>query len=396
MARRSRARSRRGSTAIVVMFSMVVIIGMAALAIDAGHLYKVRTELQNVADATSLAAAQHLDGTQDGIDEAVTEISDFSSANNPAFASIQEVTDDDDHVEFGLWDRTDGTWTPYDTDAEGFSPASVNGVRIIARRDSDLDTTNVVTPFGDFLDPGTAGAAVNSSAIAISWIDEDACAFPLTVGDCQVAEVLEGGCGTCFIAHDATSDTFGFTPLDTEGSHVDAATLIRHACFSDPDTADSPSVDEDTRECTGGCNGASTDDVVKVANGNDLLNPNDQISNPCELIERLLQREGADEDGASYFTVTIPAFETDECPNVQYSGDDNVLTDHVTLDIWGVQCGNNSPRIVDDDHPHAGDPTACDAPSGKVLLVSLNCDGEPQNPDEDFPNATGEDVRLVR
>ena len=49
-----------GVTAIIVGLCMVVLIGITAMALDIGHLYVVRGELQNAADATALAAAAHV------------------------------------------------------------------------------------------------------------------------------------------------------------------------------------------------------------------------------------------------------------------------------------------------------------------------------------------------
>lgn len=51
---------RRGVAAAFTMVCMVVLLGMAALAVDAGMLYSARTELQHAADAAALAAAWEL------------------------------------------------------------------------------------------------------------------------------------------------------------------------------------------------------------------------------------------------------------------------------------------------------------------------------------------------
>src|ERR1700691_5795796 len=48
----------RGFTMALVAISMVMIISMAALAIDIGTLYEAKAEAQRAADAAALAAAQ--------------------------------------------------------------------------------------------------------------------------------------------------------------------------------------------------------------------------------------------------------------------------------------------------------------------------------------------------
>lgn len=57
-------RSRqRGAVAIITGLSLVVLMGFAGLALDGGHLYLTKTELQNAADACALAASYELTGS---------------------------------------------------------------------------------------------------------------------------------------------------------------------------------------------------------------------------------------------------------------------------------------------------------------------------------------------
>ena len=57
------ARARqRGAVAIVVGLAMAVLVGFIGLALDGGHLYLTKTELQNGADACALAASYELTG----------------------------------------------------------------------------------------------------------------------------------------------------------------------------------------------------------------------------------------------------------------------------------------------------------------------------------------------
>jgi Flp pilus assembly protein TadG len=55
-------RREKGSVAVVVALSLVVLLGLAAFAIDIGRWVMVRHELQNAADAAALAGAQTLPG----------------------------------------------------------------------------------------------------------------------------------------------------------------------------------------------------------------------------------------------------------------------------------------------------------------------------------------------
>ncbi|WP_164844446.1 Tad domain-containing protein [Azoarcus sp. DN11] len=56
-------RTQRGSVAIITALALVVLVGFAGLALDGGHLYQTKTELQNAADACALAASYELSGT---------------------------------------------------------------------------------------------------------------------------------------------------------------------------------------------------------------------------------------------------------------------------------------------------------------------------------------------
>src|SRR4030067_1579475 len=51
---------QKGIVIVIVAILIAVFIGFAALAVDIGHLYVVRNELQNAADAGALAGARFL------------------------------------------------------------------------------------------------------------------------------------------------------------------------------------------------------------------------------------------------------------------------------------------------------------------------------------------------
>ena len=55
-----RVAARKGAVTVLVAILLVVLLGCVALAVDIGHLYVVRTELQRAADAAALAGAQAL------------------------------------------------------------------------------------------------------------------------------------------------------------------------------------------------------------------------------------------------------------------------------------------------------------------------------------------------
>jgi Putative Tad-like Flp pilus-assembly len=112
-------RSRRGQSLALVAVLLIGLLGFSALAIDMGHLLQVRSQLQGVADASALAAAQALPSDAD----ALAEAQKYAAANAPHAGTVVAAPD----VVTGNWDGL-GTFNP------GGSPK--NAVRVVARRSS--------------------------------------------------------------------------------------------------------------------------------------------------------------------------------------------------------------------------------------------------------------------
>ena len=58
---------RRGAVSIMVVFSMIVLLGIASLAVDTGYMFMAKNELQNIADAAALASTRQLGVIYEGI-----------------------------------------------------------------------------------------------------------------------------------------------------------------------------------------------------------------------------------------------------------------------------------------------------------------------------------------
>jgi Flp pilus assembly protein TadG len=100
----SSRREQRGAIAIIVALSLAVLIGFAGLALDGGHLYLTKTELQNAADACALSASYELTGAPNIASTSYTNASNAgtraAAANRVGFQrtaiAAQNVT-----IEFG-------------------------------------------------------------------------------------------------------------------------------------------------------------------------------------------------------------------------------------------------------------------------------------------------------
>jgi Flp pilus assembly protein TadG len=169
---RQLVRGRTGATAAFVALIMVVLLGVAALAIDIGFAYVVRGELQNAADAGALAGAQVLyinNGTQVNV-----------AANGVASNYVTQHTSEQaavtvESVERGHWSFATRTFTPNEgtldpvdlwdvTTAElDADPNFINAVRVITTR----TTTNgqVAAPFFASIFGGTS-PLVRATAVA--------------------------------------------------------------------------------------------------------------------------------------------------------------------------------------------------------------------------------------
>lgn len=67
-----RSRAEAGAIAVMAAVVVIIMVAMFGFALDLSRTYNRKVELQSVADAAALAAANALDGTSGGIDKAVT------------------------------------------------------------------------------------------------------------------------------------------------------------------------------------------------------------------------------------------------------------------------------------------------------------------------------------
>lgn len=110
--------SRRAVAAIFSLVILVVLLGFTALTVDIGHIYNVRAELQNAADAAALAAIQLLPNEA----EALATARKYANMNHAQYGDVVGKAD----VLLGRWDWDLGTF------AVGGTP--VNAVHVYTHR----------------------------------------------------------------------------------------------------------------------------------------------------------------------------------------------------------------------------------------------------------------------
>ena len=140
--------NQKGAVTVLVVILMVVLLGCAALAVDMGHLYVIRTELQRTADAAALAGASQLPSLEATRAEAKT----YAGLSSP---NQGEVLADSD-VLIGYWNSKDRTFSPW--------VQPYNAVKVLVQR-SQTNGNPVDTFLGGFL--GIAQCDVSASAVAL-------------------------------------------------------------------------------------------------------------------------------------------------------------------------------------------------------------------------------------
>jgi Putative Tad-like Flp pilus-assembly len=156
-------KNRRGIVAVIIATVAVVFVGLAALAIDIGHLFVVRNELQNAADAGALAGARFLYDVNGTTVNPTANI----DAYNAAIANRSENVPVDVHwsggndgdIQRGHWSFATRTFTPnasllpvslWDAswDELDRDPNFINAVRVRTRREDKPAASFLAGIFG--------------------------------------------------------------------------------------------------------------------------------------------------------------------------------------------------------------------------------------------------------
>ena len=161
---RFRPANQRGNAVIMVAVSMLTLLGFAAIAVDTGYLMVAKNELQNVADASALAAARQLGAIYEP--KTYTEQQNFTCdpgtiipvAQNVAqknTAAGKSITIQDSDVLIGRWNSDTHTFTP--------TLDQPDAVKVKARRDTGSNGP-VSTFFAKILGIDTADVAADAIA----------------------------------------------------------------------------------------------------------------------------------------------------------------------------------------------------------------------------------------
>ena len=97
----SRRGDERGAVVVMMAFALVLLVAMLGMVLDIGHLYIVKTELQNAADACVLSAAQELSVIDGTVLSRATDAGRAAGAANRVDFQSKPVAIQDSDITFG-------------------------------------------------------------------------------------------------------------------------------------------------------------------------------------------------------------------------------------------------------------------------------------------------------
>jgi Flp pilus assembly protein TadG len=156
----SGGKREKGAILFIVAAGLTVILVFAGLAMDLSVLYNVKTDLQNAMDAAALAGASRLDGTANGINNAVPEA--MTVANRYQFNNVPVAVAASD-ITFSA-SRDAGYMSQA---AAAASPAIIRFVRVESRKTIELAFMKIMPGVGSTRDVAAYAVAGQSGGINV-------------------------------------------------------------------------------------------------------------------------------------------------------------------------------------------------------------------------------------
>jgi Flp pilus assembly protein TadG len=189
-------RDESGATAVFVAVSMFMLLTLVGLVIDLGHLYVVRQELQNAADAGADAGAMSLYWLGNGTEpEDAKDLLNCAYAHLKATEVVQQNRSDGQpllistaDVQVGVWQYSaaSNAWEFQSLPCDAANSYTLNAVRVTTRR-SNAWNGPVNLWFAGFL--GLDSVELTGQATALlGWVRNlrPGGGFPIAVGDTYV------------------------------------------------------------------------------------------------------------------------------------------------------------------------------------------------------------------
>lgn len=156
------ARAQKGAVAIMFCVTLLVIFGIFGMTFDLARMYNRRIEMQTLADSVALAAARELNGTAQGVTNALDKANQAASKIKYDYG-MSTISWSNSAIKFGASPRKLDAWL--DSGAASASPQGLLYAKV--------DTTDLASPQGTIvtwfiriLPSGPTSATANGRAIA--------------------------------------------------------------------------------------------------------------------------------------------------------------------------------------------------------------------------------------
>lgn len=235
-------RDTRGGVAVFVAVAIFLLLTVVGLVIDLGHLYVVKQELQNAADAGASAGAMSLYWLGTGTEPAdAKDLLSCEYAHLKATEVVNQNRSDGDQlvipvadVEVGLWQFSSalGKWEFQSLSCDPANAYNINAVRVTTRRTNAVNgPVNLI--FARLL--GIDSVELTGQATAmLGWVRNlrPGSGFPIAVGDIYVPPVGERMWVTFSPDHSDTGGWHSFLHPAASASYIQD--LITGDKASDP------------------------------------------------------------------------------------------------------------------------------------------------------------------
>ena len=335
MKRRERARLRqRGVTSVVFALVLVFVLGgIMALVVDVGHLWEVRSELQNAADSAALAGIRDLNGESARFPTAIGNARTYAETHDANGSPVDVPASD---VVLGKWDFTNKTFSPLQ------SPAyAVNAVRVTTRRSATTGNA-VATYFAPLI--GVTQRDVTAEAIAVGGGPSSACGFVLTIPSCSVYDASGNLNCNGTLTFNSNSNNVAFTLLSLAAPNTPDIECSMACAVGYYPEAHSPS---GNCSCpSSNCASTSVGNGIRVGNGNNFSN------NMISYIQWAI------DNSPNGLYVQLPVFEFASCPAGNLSNT-RTVTGYVRLRITGATAApeKSVSASIDCSHSSSSLPT---------------------------------------
>ena len=165
----TRIKNESGATAILVAIVMVVLISIAALAVDIGYVAATKNELQNIADGAALAATRQLGGIYAGLPSEqhgtyVCDSADIGTIKGAAIDVALKNKAGGENINMVVQDIEIGTWNPGSAQPFMATLNQPDAVRTTARREGGSANGPITTFFAKIF--GIDNVDVAADAVA--------------------------------------------------------------------------------------------------------------------------------------------------------------------------------------------------------------------------------------